>query len=156
MRLKTATAGISFRPALAGCLFALLLAAGCSSIGPSENVTPSLTGRVLAAETRLPLRGVTVTRVTPGQSAGAPTKGGQLLVEGRPEITGADGVFVVPGQSYAKLFLHASGWSVRLAFQAPGYVSWRTNFTSASFTNQAATGAGTVGVGEVLLAPSPK
>ena len=144
--------------ATTGLRFAVMLlaggcAAGCNSFGPSQTVTPSFTGRVLAADTQLPLAGVTVSRVPTGQGVSPPAKGAQLLQRGRPEITGTDGVFEVPGQSYATLFRHASWWSVRLVFESPGYVSWQTNYSAGSFTNQIAAGATTIDVGNVLLPP---
>jgi hypothetical protein len=137
-------------------LSGLLIAAGCKSFGPSEWVTPQVTGRVLAADTRQPLAGVQVSRVLPGQGAPAtPPNGAQLLQQSRPEITGSDGRFAVPGQAYATLFRHASWWSVRLAFQAPGYALYQTNFTTANVTNSAATGAPKINAGDVYLQPKP-
>jgi hypothetical protein len=134
----------------------LLLAAGCTSFGPSECVTPAVTGRVLAADTRQPLAGVQVSRVVPGQNPGTPVKGAQLQQQGRPETTAEDGCFILPGQSYVTLFRHSSWWSMRLAFQAPGCVSFQTNYSATSFTNQTAAGASIINIGNVLLKPEPK
>lgn len=156
MPLKTPAVVVSFRSSLVGGLFALLLATGCNSIGPAESVTPSLTGRVLAADTRQPLAGVQVSRVVPGQNPGTPAKGAQRLQQGRPEFTGADGVFEMSGESYITLFRHGNGWSVRLAFQAPGYLSCQTNYSAASFTNQTAADAALVNVGNICLQPRGK
>jgi hypothetical protein len=133
-------------------LFVLTLM-GCDSIGPAESTTQSVTGRVLAADTLQPLAGVTVSRVVPGQNIGTPDKGAQLLQQGRPEITGADGVFEVPGESSVTLFRRSDGWSARLMFRAPGYVSWQTNFSADTLTNQTDAGTTVVNVGNVLLRP---
>jgi len=134
---------------------ALLLAAGCHAFGPSNCSTPEVTGRVLAADTRQPLAGVSVSRVLPGQSVtvGPPAYGAQQLQAGRPEITGADGRFTVPGASCLTLFRHSSWWSVRLAFQAPGYVLYQTNFSTASLTNLTAASQPSVNAGDILLPP---
>ena len=130
--------------------------AGCKSFGPSQTLTPAFTGCVLAADTQSPLAGVTVSRVSAGQSVNTPTKGAQRLAEGRPEITGTNGVFVLAGQSYVTLFRHASWWSVRLVFQAPGYAVWQTNYLARNFTNELAAGAPTINVGNVSLQPLAK
>ena len=132
----------------------LLLVAGCSAFGPSECVTPQVTGRVLAADTRQPLAGVQVSRVVPGQNPGPPAKGAQLLQSGRPETTAEDGCFILPGEAFVTLFRHSSWWSLRLAFQSPGYVSFQTNYSAASFTNQSDAGASIINIGNVLLKPS--
>ena len=139
-----------------GLLPALLLVAGCKSFGPSECVTPSVTGRVLAADTQQPLAGVRVSRVVPGENPGAPAKGAQLQQQGRPETTAADGVFTLARQSYVTLFRHSQWWSMRLAYQAPGYVSFQTNYWATSFTNKTAVGDSTINVGNVLLKRNPK
>ena len=139
-----------------GLLFALLLVAGCKSFGPSECVTPSVTGRVLAADTQQPLAGVRVSRVVPGENPGAPAKGAQLQQQGRPETTAADGVFTLARQSYVTLFRHSQWWSMRLAYQAPGYVSFQTNYWATSFTNKTAVGDSTINVGNVLLKRNSK
>lgn len=153
MSLESFAAKFLFRSRPAGLLLIGLVAAGCNSFGPSQTATPSLTGRVLGADTQQPLAGVTVSRGSSGQGVSTPAKGAQLLADGRPEITGADGVFVLPGQSYVTLFRHASWWSVRLAFQAPGYVAWQTNYSASTFTNELAAGATTINVGNVSLTP---
>ena len=151
----TKLAGGWFSP---GLLFVLLALTGCQSIGPSSCSTPEVTGRVLAADTQQPLAGVKVIRVMPGQSAATstPVCGAQLLQQGQPEMTGADGRFVVPGRQYVTLFRHASWWSVRLAFQAPGYALFQTNFSTADITNQPDDGAPAVNAGDIVLKPKTK
>jgi hypothetical protein len=139
-----------------GLLPGLLLVAGCNTFGPSECVTPPVTGRVLAADTREPLAGVRVSRVVPGENPGTPARGAQLQQQGRPETTAEDGCFIMPGQSYVTLFRHSRWWSVRLAFQAPGYVPFQTNYSASSFTNQAGDGNPIINLGNVPLKPEPK
>jgi hypothetical protein len=142
----------------AGLLLGLLVLAGCDSFGPSTCATPQVAGRVLAADTHQPLASVKVIRVLPGQSAAtsASACGALRLQQGRPVTTGADGGFVVPGQEYVTLFRHASWWSVRLAFQTPGYVLYQTNFSTANITNLPDAGGPTVNAGDILLAPKTK
>jgi hypothetical protein len=137
-------------------LLAALVVAGCKSFGPGNFTTPTVTGRVLAADTRQPLAGVKVIRVVPGQgvNTGTPAHGAQLLQQGPPETTGADGSFVIAGQSYVTLFRHASWWSVKLAFQSPGYDLLQTNFSTANVTND--DGTPVVNAGDILLQPSLK
>lgn len=134
----------------------LLLVVGCNSFGPSECVTPQVTGRVLAADTRQPLAGVQVSRAMPGQNPGTPVKGAQLQQQGRLEITDANGCFTLPSQSCVTLFHHSQWWSVRLAFQAPGHVPFQTNYSAASFTNRADGDASKIDLGNVFLKTAPK
>lgn len=148
-----AVAALCKRRSLLGLFLGGLLLTGCNSFGPANYVTPSVTGRVLAADTQQPLAGVTVSRVVAGQgvTTGAPAYGAELLSQGRPEITDAEGIFVLSGREYITLFRHAGWSSVRLTFQAPGYATFQTNYTAASFTNQTASDASVINVGEVLL-----
>jgi hypothetical protein len=155
-KLQAARARKFIWPGSGILLLGLLLAAGCNSFGPSECITPQVTGRVLAADTRQPLAGVQVSRVVPGQNPGTPAKGAQLLQSGRPETTAEDGCFILPGEAYVTLFRHSSWWSLRLAFQAPGYAPFQTNYSAASFTNQTAAGAPMINLGNVLLKPGLK
>ena len=127
-----------------------LMLAGCKVFDPSSAATPQITGQVLAADTRQPLTGVKVMRVLPGQGS-APLHGAELMQQGMPEHTDAVGHFSVAGSDYFTLFHRTSWGAVRLSFQASGYYLLTTNFTALSFTNQAATGAPVVDVGEVLL-----
>ncbi len=158
MLLKKPSAAVTapLRLGLAMIGITALAGSGCKNFGPSETFTPSVAGRVLAADTQQPLAGVQVSRVVPGQNPATPVKGAQLLQQARPEMTGADGAFVLSGREYITLFPHASWWSVRLAFQASGYVSFQTNYLATAFTNQTAADPAHINVGEVFLKPEAK
>jgi len=144
------TASQTFLLALVGAL----LLTGCHAFNPGNEITPTVTGQVRAADTLQPLAGVTVSRG--GPDSGAPTKGGQRLKQGRPEITGADGVFRLAGRADITCFRHARTGTGRLAFQAPGYALWQTNFATADFTNRSRDDLPVIEAGTVLLHPLPK
>ncbi len=146
------------RAGLIGLFLSLLGLVGCQSFGPSSCVQPEINGRVVAADTHQPLAGVRVIRVVPGQAAnaGAPAKGAQMLQQDRPETTGADGSFLVPGQQYMTLFRRSTWWSVRLSFQAPGYITCQTNFSTGSFTNLPDGSDPVLNAGDILLQPLSK
>lgn len=143
------------RISLAGWLLVVLVSSGCHSIGLSDYVTPAISGRVLAADTGQPLAGVKVLRLQPGQSAnaGSPAKGAELLQQARPEITGTDGRFVSPGSEYISLFNRPGRWSARLAFQAAGYATWQTNYTSADVATNSLPDKPLVHAGDIFLNP---
>lgn len=141
--------------ALAVLLVSLLAWCGCQSVGFSDYVTPTISGRVLAADTQKPLAGVTVWQLLPGQSAfaGSSAKGAELMQQPRPEITGADGSFVLTGREYFS-FLNRSGrWSGRLAFSVTGYATFQTNYTSADIVSNSLPGKPLVPAGDILLKP---
>ena len=156
LKARSAAATVPRRLGLAIIFLSALAGAGCKNFGPSETLTPSVTGRVLAADTQQPLAGVQVSRVVPGQNPATPAKGAQLLQQTRPAVTGTDGAFVLTGREYLTLFARASWWSVRLAFQAPGYVPLQTNYTAAGFPNQTAADPARINVGDVFLKPGAK
>jgi len=143
---------------LAGVIVAALGAAGCGSVGLSNYTTPPVAGRVLAEDTRQPLAGVKVIRLQPGQSAeaGSPANGAQLLLQGRPELTGADGSFVLPGRDYVSFIKHSGRWSVRLAFQAAHYATLQTNYTESDITTNSPLAVPEVKAGDILLKPLSK
>jgi hypothetical protein len=140
-------------PKTALLLVSALLLNGCHSIGFSDYVTPTISGRVLSADTGKPLSGVKVLRLNPGQSAnaGSPAKGAELLQLPRPEITGADGVFVLAGSEYFTFFNRSDRWSARVAFQAAGFATLQTNYTSANIMTNSPTPVPTVCAGDVFL-----
>src|SRR5882757_5626401 len=62
--------------------FLLMLLAGCQSGAFTHYISPQISGRVLAADTRQPLAGANVARITPQPSeAFGPPKGGQVLMQ---------------------------------------------------------------------------
>ena len=139
-----------------GLLLMLALAGlftGCGSVGVFHAVTPTVSGRVLAADTRQPLAGVQIIRVLPGQGVGGsrPAKGAELLQAGRPIYTDAAGNFVLAGKTNLTWWRPAGAGAVRLAWLAPGYVTGQTNLISPK-TGASAAGA-EISTGDILLKP---
>ena len=139
---------------LALLLFAVALA-GCQSGKFSHYISPRVTGRVLAADTRQPLPDATVRRVVPYPTDGEDTapKGGQLLMRSSGVRTDADGRFVLDGERDIALFHHPAWWSVTLSFTADGYRFYQTNYTSANITGHSPDGEPLVNAGDILLKP---
>jgi prolipoprotein diacylglyceryltransferase len=148
---------------LSFCQFAVvvLLAVfltGCGSTRFGNYTAPEVRGRVLAADARLPLAGVEVSRVSPEQSrqSALPEKGVQSLEQTWTVKTDADGWFIYPSQSYLLVFHRSGGWSLNLSLQAHGYVSVQTNLTSAKATGSLPDGKPLVDMGEILLQPKSR
>ena len=139
-----------------GCLvflLALLSQGGCESGRYSYYVSPQVSGRVLAADTMLPLGQATVRRVTPAPSAGEATlpKGGQLQTQARGVRTDPEGRFVIEGEQVMTIFFHGHWHSVTIDFDCPGYEELETNFTAAVFRKRSAEGVPLVETGDILL-----
>ena len=117
-----------------GCLLFILLGlilTGCKSSSPAPYVSPKVTGRVIDAQTRQPIKGVKVQRLIPDQEPNVltPVKGGQVLAKAPAVRTAADGSFVLTSQR-SLLPLHRGGWySVSLAFEYPEYARFVTNYS---------------------------
>jgi hypothetical protein len=134
------------------------LLSGCSYLGLTSHVTPQVSGRVLATDTRQPLAGVKVIRVLPGQTPDPvnPPKGAQLLQQGRTVTTDANGFFIFPSSSYMTFIRQASWWSLKLSFQASHYAPFQTNFTTTNISVRLADGTPLVQAGDVFLKSSSK
>ena len=128
---------------------------GCQWVGFTNNVTPQVSGRIIAADTQQPLAGVQVSRVFRGQpiNPSTPPNGAQLLLQDRPVVTDAQGNFVYPSQSYLTLLKSATWWSLRLSFQAKGYITVQTNFTVTEITGHTADGTPLIDTGNISLRP---
>ena len=142
------------KPGTAWLLMAIA-AVGCQSGTGSYYVSPQVTGRVVAADTRQPLADATVRRVVPVQTAGedTPPKGAQLLVQPAGVRTDADGRFVLEAESVVAVLRRVGWYSVTVAFACPGYRSWQTNFTAGGVKTRTAEGAPWVDAGDILLKP---
>ena len=143
---------VSWRLAL--LLFAVALA-GCESGKFSHYISPRVTGRVLAADTRQPLPDATVRRVTPHPTDGEDTapKGGQLMMRSSGVRTDANGWFVMDSERDVALFRWSSWWSVTLSFTADGYRFFQTNYTVANQSGHSPEGEPLVNTGDILLQP---
>ena len=150
------------RPAwLAARLPCLLLAAvalaGCQSASFSSYLSPRVTGRVLAADTRQPLPDVEIRRVNPAanQDFDDPAKGGQRIEAGGGGVrTDPEGRFVFDAERDLTLLSQQTWVSVTLSFQREGYLTLRTNFTYANVTTNAPDGTPVVNAGDILLRPA--
>lgn len=115
-------------------LLLVLVGSGCESIrGPGiEFTAPRVSGRVVAAATGEPLRGVRVGRELFAWKAplGGWRKGAEeLQLLQRETRTAADGGFVLPSERVALLFgFGDGGFDLRLAVQGAGFRAWQTNF----------------------------
>jgi hypothetical protein len=134
--------------------FLPLLLAGCQSGGFTRNVSPQVSGRVLAADTHQPLAGVNVARVVPQNfEAFGPPKGGQVLMQPGGVRTDADGRFLLAGESVFALFPQRGWWSAPVSFSCSGYESLQRNFTGTNVLSQSDDGESTINAGDILLQP---
>ncbi|MGA2788522.1 MAG: hypothetical protein ABSF60_13450 [Verrucomicrobiota bacterium] len=142
-------------PKTALLLLFVMALAGCQPGKFSHYISPRVTGRVLAADTRQPLPDTTVRRVVPMMAAGENTqpKGGELLMRPGWVRTAADGRFVLEGERDIALFRHPAWWSVTLSFTADGYTFFQTNYTSANLSGHSPEGEPLVNAGDILLKP---
>jgi len=139
-------------------LLLALAQAGCQSGTLSPYTSPRVTGRVLAADTRLPLANATVRRVAPTMTAGedTPPKGAQLLIQPDGVRTDADGRFALEAERAVAWFHHAGWYSVTVSFNCAGYENLQTNFTAADFKGRTPEGAPWVNAGDILLQPKSR
>jgi len=142
-----------------GCIFSLLVTLnGCQSGKFTHCVSPQVTGRVLAADTREPLAHASVQRggTNPNFGAFGPPKGGQRLMQPGAARTDADGRFVLDSKSVLAVF-RPTGWvSVPVTYSHSGYETFRTNYTGANDVSHTDAGVPVVNAGDVLLQPLAK
>jgi len=141
---------------LIGSVLAASLITGCQSgsNSPSRYVAPRVEGKVLDAQTRQPIHGVTVRRIGPGtESATGEIPRGAQAMEQAPDVrTGNDGSFALASERDLELFRRSSWYSVTINFKHPGYASFTTNYTPANAT-PTARGEPLVKAGDILLTP---
>jgi hypothetical protein len=130
--------------------------AGCKSSSPSQYISPRITGRMLDAQTQLPIEGVQVRRLKPAQDPNVDQaiKGGERIGQTPAVRTGRDGTFVLDSERNLALFQRLGWYSVTLAFAHPGYERLTTEFTLANATNTP-TGEPLVRAGDIRLQPKP-
>ncbi len=136
------------------CALGLLAAgvvAGCKNTG-SEYVAPAVEGRVLDAETRLPVYRAKVRRASPS----APTyddfmrKGAQRMEDHWPAYTDKEGRFSIDSEKALVLFAQMNWFSINVICEHSGYDRFITNYTLFTATNSAS-GAPLVKTGDILL-----
>ena len=126
---------------------------GCKSVMVSSYISPRVTGRVLAADTRQPIANVQVRRVIPTAPASStePTKGGQRLEPAVGARTDQQGRFVLNAERDLTLLQQQVWYSVTISFQHEGYQTLQTNFTIANLATNAPDGPPVVNAGDILL-----
>jgi hypothetical protein len=136
-------------------LLAALALAGCKSVSVSTYISPRVTGRVLAADTRQPIANVKVKRVNPtaDRDYHDPAKGGQKLESAGGVRTDQQGRFILEAERDLTMLQEQVWFTVTVAFQRDGYLTLRTNFTAVSATTNAPNGAPIVNAGDILLHP---
>ena len=139
------------------CFFLAVVAlAGCKSVMVSSYISPRVTGRVLAADTRQPIADVRVKRVNPtaSQDYDAPARGGHKMESVPAARTDAQGRFVLEAERDLTLLQQQVWFSVEVLFEREGYQTLQTNFTVSNVTSNAPDGAPIVNAGDILLRPA--
>jgi hypothetical protein len=142
---------------LALCL-AVLALAGCESMPFSPFISPRVTGRVLAADTRQPLADVAVESGARARSyrGAMPPKGGEMLMAKSPVRTDRSGRFTLDTERVLTPFRGAGWFSVRISFQHAGYERFQTNYSRLNLSTNAPDGEPLLDAGDILLHPAPK
>ena len=138
--------------------FATLALAGCESHPFSVQVSPRLTGRVLAADTGQPIADVKIRNIDQpsDQSSTMPSKGGKLI-QAAPDIrTDRDGRFVLETQRVLAPFSGAGWFSVQLSFEHAGYERYLTNFSYLNLGTNSVNGEPGLSAGNILMQPVAK
>lgn len=137
---------------LFGLLFAVLFAAGCKTSSVSHYVSPRITGRVLDATSREPLKGVKVQRVETSSYArpDGPQKAGEVMQSERGVVTDKYGQFTLDSKKTVTLFSAVGWYSVTVNFKLDGYAQ---AFATFSRTNAVVSAAGepVVSAGDIFL-----
>jgi hypothetical protein len=137
---------------------AALALAGCQSRPLSPIVSPRVTGRVLAADTKQPLADVKVinTGDTEHSDRTVPPKGGQMLMVSPPVSTDRDGRFVLEPERALTPFRGAGWFSAQLLFERSGYERFVTNYSYLNLRTNTWKGEPALDAGDILLAPAHK
>ncbi len=134
---------------------AALVIAACKSASPSQYTSPRIIGRVVDAQTRQPIRGVQVRRLTPEEPNVAQSiKGAQVIETSASVRTGSDGAFELTSERNLSLFQRLGWYSVSISLAHPGYERLTTEFTLANATNTP-TGEPLVQAGDIPLQKRP-
>jgi hypothetical protein len=137
-------------------LLPALLLVGCKSVLVSSYISPRVTGRVLAADTRQPIPDVKIRRFDPqaSQDYDSPARGGRKMEPIPGAKTDAQGKFVLDAERDLTLVQQQVWYSVSILFERVGYRTLRTNFTVSNVTSNAPDGAPVVTAGDILLHPA--
>lgn len=133
----------------------LLSTAGCKSRPLGPYVSPRITGQVLAADTREPIAGASVSRGVKEHRRGSSPHGAELLMRKPPARTDANGRFELASERVLSI-VRGSGWDVvPLSFERAGYRSFQTNCPTVAVTNTAG-GEPVLDIGRIFLQPTAK
>ena len=145
------------RPGLryVGLALAAVVLAGCKSVSLSPYVSPRVTGRVVAADTRQPLANARVEHIPAdaSQSSNDQVKGGQRLDSPAAVKTDEQGRFALEAERALTFLQHPTLISVTASFQRAGYLTLRTNFTLLQASTNTPGGAPVVHAGDIMLHP---
>jgi len=110
---------------------------GCKSTSANEYLAPRVVGRVFDSQTREPLAGVEVKRLSPGVETRStlPRKGGEMLLQRVSIYTGKDGRFVIDSERDLGFLFKMNWYSFDVSFECTGYEGLLTNYTLVNATN---------------------
>ena len=134
------------------CLVALAFA-GCKSMPLSPFVSPRVTGRVLAADTRQPLADVVIKSgaQAKGYPSTMPPKGGELLMAKAPARTDGEGRFTLETERVLTPFRGMNWFSVQFLFERAGYERFRTNYSRLNISTNSPAGEPLLNTGDIRL-----
>lgn len=117
--------------AVVSVLLVALLQTGCKSSSPAPYVSPRVTGRIIDAQSKQPIKGVKVQRLMPDQQPNVlnDVKGGQALASASAARTASDGTFEMASERSLSPFRRGGWYSVSLAFEHPEYTRYVTNYS---------------------------
>jgi hypothetical protein len=133
------------------------LLSACSLAPRSQYVAPRISGRILDAQSRQPVKDVRVRRVesdAPATSTGS-AGGARLLEETDAVRSQGDGSFVLSSVRSLDVFQSFGWYSVTVAFERGGYQSCRRSYTLVNATNSPS-GEPRIDTGDILMAPLRK
>ncbi len=128
---------------------------GCRGMRFGPYTSPAVSGRVVAADSQLPLAGVEVVRdgARRGRGIGGQPKGAELLLQDYTARTGGDGRFHLQSQRALTVF-RPSGWDhVGLSFRRAGYLPFQTNYSILIATTNSPAGDPLLETGDIALRP---
>jgi hypothetical protein len=140
---------------IAVCISVLTLV-GCESHPITPYVSPRVTGRVLAADTKQPLANAKIISGRHSTDLSSPPKGGQVLAT-RPAVrTDRDGRFLLVSERVLGPFSGAGWFSLQLLIEQAGYERFITNYSRLNLRTNTWKGEPSLDAGDILLVPAPK
>jgi hypothetical protein len=128
-RLRSGGPSVVSGSALALFIAVAWILAGCKSSSPSPYVSPRVTGRVVDAQTRQPIKGVMILLPEQQPNALDGVKGGHALAGASTLRTALDGSFELASARTLSPFRRGGWYSVTLAFEHSEYTPFVTNYS---------------------------